>query len=725
MSGVGKYEVVSPDFDQGETPADSHDRWRGAWILLAIALAFLGALQVFGWWVENGGAVDIEAVLAAEPGVHTIIEYFGPDFVGYSLGFGAWLVVAALALSRDRSNRFGWVLGLSVSTWMLSSAFAGLALLSAAEVLPSSWLPILAWFGDATVLAFPLGNLVAFALFPNGRLMVGETWGRVFIALVSFVGLVTALTRFHPDGVTLFGSSEPLSFENPFGLGFLVWLDPSFSTLGVGLAGVALVVTLVRKYVGAGTELRHQMKWLVFTAPVLAVFSTLMSLIEAPFTEFSAVVSLWLVALALGVAITKHRLYEIDLIINRAVVFGALAAFIGVVYVAVVVGVGRALGGPNLAWSIAATALVAVVFEPIRDRVQRWANRLVYGSRATPYEVLSDLTGRLAAAETEDRLLTRMAERLGQATGAVTSSVWLTDDVGFRLAAASPDASSLPERVRTIEEVPGSAFEIEHDGEVLGALTIDKSRGDVLTPTESHLIEDLAGSAGLVMRRLRLDDELERKAVELEESRRRLLDAQDVERQKLERELHDGPQQRVVGLKVKLGVAQQLAERKGIGQLAALTGQMATEAQDAIEQIRSLAQGIYPPLLQSDGLKNAIPAMATTSSIDVNVDVRLDRRLPMPTEAAVYFCISEALTNAAKHGEGPISVSVSDAGGALVFEVADCGPGFDPAAVERGAGLNNMSDRLDVLGGSVEIASQPGASTRVTGSVPIGVPADA
>jgi signal transduction histidine kinase len=260
---------------------------------------------------------------------------------------------------------------------------------------------------------------------------------------------------------------------------------------------------------------------------------------------------------------------------------------------------------------------------------------------------------------------------------------------------------------------------------VLGALSIDKSRGDVLTPTESHLIEDLAGSAGLVMRRLRLDDELERKAVELEESRRRLLDAQDVERQKLERELHDGPQQQVVGLKVKLGLAQQLAERKGFEQVAALSGQMGVEAQDAIEQIRSLAQGIYPPLLESDGLNVAITAMAASSPIDVNVGVQLDRRLPMPIEAAVYFCISEALTNAAKHGEGPISVSVSDTGGKLVFEVADRGPGFDPAAVERGAGLSNMSDRLDALGGSVEIASELGGSTRVTGTVPVGVPVDA
>ncbi len=718
-------ELVSPPVDPGSQPADANERWRGAWILLSIALASLAALQVFGWWVENGGAVDIDAVLATEPAVEAVLEYFGPDFVGYSLGFAAWLVVVALALSRDRSNRFAWVLGGSVSTWMLSSALAGLVLLSAAEVLPAAWLPVLAWFGDATVLAFPIGMFVGFSLFPNGHLMVGETWRRAFSATVALVGLMTALTLLHPDGLTLFGSTEPISFDNPFALGFLAGLDPNLSLIAAAVAGVAVVATLVRKYVGAGTELRHQMKWVVFAAPLLAVFSTLMSLVDAPFTGFSTMISLWLVALALGVAITKHRLYEIDVIINRAVVFGALAVFIGVAYVAIVVGVGSAVGGSSLVWSIAATAVVAVVFEPIRNRVQRWANRLVFGSRATPYEVLSDLTGRLAAAESEDRLLARMAERLGEGTGADRASVWLTDETGFHLAAASPDAIGLPERVGTFGEIPGSAFAVQREGEVLGALAIAKARGDVLTPTEAGLIEDLAGSAGLVMRRLRLDNELERKAEELEESRRRLLDAQDVERRRLERELHDGAQQQALALKVRLGVAQALAEQKGFTQLASLTGQMADEAQDAIEQIRSLAQGIYPPLLQSDGLQAAIPATAASSPMDVIVDVRLDERHPMPIEAAVYFCISEALTNAAKHGEGPLSVSVSDAGGQVVFEVADRGPGFDPAAVERGAGLNNMSDRLDVLGGSVAIVSAPGSPTRVIGSVPVGVSVDA
>jgi signal transduction histidine kinase len=701
-----------------------NEHWRGAWVLLSGALVALLALNAFTLWIEFGGSVDPGAVVAAEPGLRTGFRYFGFEFIGDSLGFGALLTVSALALSRNRSNRFAWLLGGAVTGWMLANLLMGFVVIATAGVLPTSWSPALAWLANAAYMGFPLGLSIAFAVFPSGRLSLTGISKRILqsaLAIPVVLGLVILL---HPAGLSLFGDPTPPSFENPLALDALAIIDVGIAGIALVMAGLASLASLVRTYLSSGTEVRHQLKWIVAVVPIMLATSALMELVDTPWEGFPAMVSLWLFALALGVAVTKYRLYEIDLIINRALVFGTLAAFIGFVYVTVVVGIGSVVGGSSLGWSITATALVAVVFEPIRNRLQRWVNRLVYGMRATPYEVLSDLTGRLAAAESEERLLHRMAERLGEGTGAERASVWLTDDAGFRLAAASPTASGLMERAGSLDEISASAFAVEHEGEVLGALSVEKARGDVLTPTERRLIEDLAGSAGLVMRRLRLDEALERKAAELEESRRRLLDAQDVERRRLERELHDGPQQQVVGLKVKLGLVQQLAEQEGTEQVAALAGQMASEAQDAIEQIRSLAQGIYPPLLQSDGLKAAVPALASSSPMDVNVGVELERRWPLPIEAAVYFCISEALTNAAKHGNGPITVSVSDTDTELAFEVSDRGPGFDPATTKRGAGLNNMSDRLDGLGGSVVIASTPGGSTRVIGSVPFRVLAD-
>ncbi len=704
--------------------SDSHERWRRVWIFYAVALVALVALNAFTLWIESGGSIDVDAVVTAESGLRTGFRYFGLEFLGDSLGFGALLTVSALALTRDRTNRFAWLLGGAVVGWMLANLLMGFVIMATAGMLPTSWVPAIAWFANAAYLAFPLGLGIAFAVFPSGRLTVTGIPRRI-LRLTLVIALVLGLaTLFHPAGLTLFGDPTPPSFENPFALDALAGLDVGIAGLAVALAGLASLASLVRTYVGSGTEVRHQLKWIVTAVPFMIATSMLMGLIDTPWEGFPAMISLWMFAGALGVAVTKYRLYEIDVIINRALVFGALAAFIGAVYVAIVVGVGSIAGGSSLGWSITATAVVAVIFEPIRNRLQRWVNRLVYGSRATPYEVLSDLTGRLAATESEERLLHRMAEKLVEGTGAERASVWVTDDAGFRLAAAGPTASRLLARSASLAELPGSAFAVEHEGELLGALAVEKARGDVLTSTERRLIEDLAGSAGLVMRRLRLDEALERKAIELEESRRRLLDAQDVERQRLERELHDGPQQQMVAMKVKLGLVQKLAEQEQAEQTAVLSRQMAAEAQDAIEQIRSLAQGIYSPLLQSDGLKAAVPVLAASSPLEVNVDVELERRFPLPLEAAIYFCISEALTNAAKHGKGPITVSVSETGTELGFEVSDHGPGFDPLTTKRGAGLNNMSDRLDALGGSVVIASTVGGSTQVIGSVPLRVPVD-
>jgi signal transduction histidine kinase len=312
-----------------------------------------------------------------------------------------------------------------------------------------------------------------------------------------------------------------------------------------------------------------------------------------------------------------------------------------------------------------------------------------------------------------------MAERLAEATGADRAVVWLADGAGLHAAATAPVDAQPEQSAASIDEIHGVAVPIEHEGEMLGALSAEKGRGDPLTPTELRLVEDLAGSAGLVVRRLRLDEALTARAIELAESRRRLVDAQDVERRRLERTLHDGAQQQVVALKVKLGLARQLAATERTERAAIFIDQMESEAQDAIEQIRALAQGIYPPLLEADGLAAVIPALTAPSPLDVEAQVELGGRHPLPLEGAIYFCVSEALTNAAKHGRGPVTVSISDTTDALAFAVTDSGPGFDPALGSRGAGLDNIADRLEALGGRMSITSAPGSPTTIAGSVPL------
>jgi signal transduction histidine kinase len=259
---------------------------------------------------------------------------------------------------------------------------------------------------------------------------------------------------------------------------------------------------------------------------------------------------------------------------------------------------------------------------------------------------------------------------------------------------------------------------IEHDQEVLGALSVETRRGEVLIPTEIRLVEDLAGSAGLLMRRLRLDAELKEKARDLVQSRRRLVDAQDVERRRLERELNQGAQKQAEELGAQVRVAARRARQEGADRSAPMIDQLVTEAQDAVDQIRSLALGIYPPLLEREGLTAAIAALTDQAPADVHLDATATDRHPLAVEAAIYFCTAEALTNAIKYGTGPVTVAVSDANGELAFAVSDSGPGFDPKTVRRGAGLNNLADRLDALGGALAIDSAPGRNTTISGKVP-------
>jgi signal transduction histidine kinase len=483
----------------------------------------------------------------------------------------------------------------------------------------------------------------------------------------------------------------------------------------------AAVVNLVRRYRSSVGEERLQYRWVTWALSlnVAAMFITLVGL---PGGNVFSTALLAGIPISFGVAITKYRLYNIDVVVSKSLVYGGLAAVIGGVYVAIVVGLGSVLSDSSLALSITATALVAVIFEPLRVRIQKWANRLVYGDRATPYEVLSDLTGRLAGAETGEGLLERMAERLADGTGAERAVVWLSGSTQLHAAASVPADSTPSDTFEQAADLPGVAVPIEHEGEVLGALSVETTRGDTLTPTELRLIEDLAGSAGLVIRRLRLDEELAKRATELQESRRRLVDAQDVERRRLERDLHDGAQQQVVALKVKLGLARALAEKDSATRTAEVLAQLAADTEVAIDTMRDFARGVYPPLLEAEGLPAAIRAQARRAPIPIEVIDNGIGRHPRQIESTIYFCVLEALQNISKYANASsVTVTLTPTDGAVRFEVVDDGDGFDPATVTRGAGLTNMEDRLGAVNGVLTITSVPGKGTSLVGSTPTAV----
>jgi signal transduction histidine kinase len=329
--------------------------------------------------------------------------------------------------------------------------------------------------------------------------------------------------------------------------------------------------------------------------------------------------------------------------------------------------------------------------------------------------VLSSFADRVGEAYSSEDVLPRMATVLGEGTKAEAATVWIALAGFLRPASTWPiastpaplglDGDSLP----TIEGQ--DAVEVRHQGELLGALSVRMPANDPMNPSKDKLVRDLASQAGLVLRNVRLIEELRA-------SRQRLVAAQDEERRKLERNLHDGAQQQLVALSVQLKLARTLVERdpaKAGAMLETLQG----SAGQAIDDLRDLARGIYPPLLADKGLVVALEAQARRSPVPVTVESEGVGRYPQDLEAAVYFSCLEALNNVAKYADASAAtISLVHHDGVLGLSVADDGLGFDPSSTGYGTGLQGMADRLDAIGGRIEVESTPGHGTTIRATVP-------
>jgi signal transduction histidine kinase len=649
-----------------------------------------------------------------------------------------WLIV------RRAGNPIGWIMlavGAFTGFMQVGSSYAIIGMLTRPGALPAA-----KWIGAVSEWTFvPIVLTLAFTflLFPDGHLP-SPRWR--LVAVLCVVASVVTLLAFvvtprlvllpAPGGVSL-------SYPNPFALASIGGLSAIGSAvnsgqtvLSIALFALALAALVVR-YRRGGTVVRLQISW-VALAVAAAVITQVVAFIalaacrcllqESPVATVSflmtGLVALLGLPVVITIAILRYRLFEVEVVINRAVVYGALAAAVTLIYVTVVVGIGTLVGysgGPFL--TIAAAAVIAFVFQPLRRRAQRLANRVVYGDRSTPYQVLSEFAEQMAGAIDLDEVLERMVSALAAGTGATRVDVWLRVGEELRAAATwpkdSPPAEPVPlgaaERAEAFDGATRAAS-VRYGGELLGALAIAKPRNEPLTPTEDRLLEDLASQAGLVFREARLTAELEATVVELRASRRRLVEAQDGERRRLERNLHDGAQQQLVALSVQLGLLERVADDP---ERVRRSAQMLGEAvRDAIDDLRDLARGIYPPLLADKGLGAALEAQARRAAVPTTVDSDGVGRYPQEIEAAVYFCTLEALQNVAKYAHAvAASIRLAESNGHLVFEIRDDGTGFDPAATGYGSGLRGMADRIDAIGGRLEVLSQPGRGTVVRGTI--------
>jgi signal transduction histidine kinase len=668
-----------------------------------------------------------------------------PSFLANGNGLtGFWVfplvsipVIGALIAIRRPRNPLGWVSlwsGVAIGASLIGGL--GGSLLTNAHHSAGRYLLLLSAIFTAPT-APALGLLfVILLIFPDGRLP-SRRWRWVMVpglALMSagvFLGVIDPA----PGYLDLGGSPDISPLAIPGADGVVNALTTPYN-IALGALGLLAVASLFLRLRGADAERRHQVRWVAYAGGLALVIYVLTNLAPSSpsgallvFIVVGVIVAGFAVPAAIGIAVLKYRLYDIDIVISRTLVYGSLAVFITAVYVGIAVGIGALVGGggkPNLGLSILATAIVAVGFQPVRERMQRVANRLVYGKRATPYEVLSQFSERVAESYASDDVLPRMSRVLADGTNADLAEVWLRSGDALQRAAVFPLQPSAPSAVHlngTAElAIPGAdrSVLVRHQGEVLGALTVTKRRGESITPIEIKLMDDLAHQAGLVLKNVGLTADLQARLVDLRASRQRLVAAQDDERRRLERNLHDGAQQHLVAIKVKLGLAEMLATRDPEKAKAAVA-ELKADADEALETLRDLARGIYPPLLAERGLPTALAAQARKAALPVTIEADGIGRYPQDTEAALYFCILEALQNIQKYAQASsAAVRLREDGDQLWVEVSDDGRGFDVGTTIRGNGLTNMEDRLEALGGTLQIASTPGSGTTLRAVIPFG-----
>jgi signal transduction histidine kinase len=660
----------------------------------------------------------------------------------YSVGDATFYVIAAVVsvvygtvgmlVTTRRGSALGWIfgaIGISFAVGPFAEEYVVFATITRPGSLPGpQWVSLLSGFyaiGAASIamvlLLFPDGHPPS----PRWRWLQWTLPAAVLTATTAFAFIPGPLNGAQNDlGVRLI---NPIGIEGakPF-LDLVVGICAPIAVVCGLLCGVALVLRFRRSQ---GEE-RQQMRWVAYMGGAI-IGSFVLTAVSGVFGSNGVSDIMWLllvlfigfgVPIGFAIAIMRYRLYDLDIVVKKTVVFALIATFTTLVYVvalvaipALVVGVGS--GHEFSPLTFATTIVIALLFQPVRRRARRLADRVVYGRRATPYEVLSEFSDRLSDAYSTEDVLPRMAQLLAAGTGANLAGVWLRGGARFVATAVAPTGAPTPAAVAsTGDDLPAfgertSAVPVRHQGDLLGAITLEMPANDPMNPEKERLVLDVAAQAGLVLRNVQLIEELRA-------SRRRIVTSQDERAKKLERNIHDGAQQHLVALAVKLRLARTTVANDP-AKAGTMLEDLQTEANEALENLRNLARGIYPPLLADKGLPEALVAQARKSPVPVAVESDGLGRYPPEIESAIYFCCLEALQNVAKYAHASrAEIRLAQTNGHVRFEVIDDGSGFNTASHRTGSGLQGMADRLEAIGGSLDVRSEPGRGTTVSGMVP-------
>jgi signal transduction histidine kinase len=521
--------------------------------------------------------------------------------------------------------------------------------------------------------------------------------------------------------------------------------------------------TAYTNYSNAGVVDRRRMQWIGW-AGVVAAEITIVSIALSLLTDWPhhdgdiALAASALVPLALAAGTVPRLLSRVDRLLTHTVSLVGLTALIVVAYLIALAAFGRKPTGSErslMLLSMLAAAGASLAYQPARAWLTERANRVVYGDLVSPDEALRTWGMRLTRAIPLDELLLQLVETLRKSMQLRSAQIWTGSAGHYEVAAMVPHralaAYVVGEKERVVVSragvsggtwldiwLPGFVPQamttstrvapIAHSGELLGLIVCERpADGAAFTEDDDRVLTDLARQVGLALHNVQLDtalqaslDELRDTNEELRASRVRIVAAGDAERRKLERNLHDGAQQHLVSLAVKLRLAKD-AVVDDPADAEAMIDEVRGDLQNAIAELRALAHGIFPPLLMSGGLAEALPAAAARSALPTSAEINVERH-NQEIEAAIYFCCMEALQNAGKHaGEGAsATVRVWEDGDALHWQVADTGAGFDAsAAAGDGHGFLNMRDRMGAFSGTLNVISSVGAGTTIEGRIPL------
>jgi signal transduction histidine kinase len=658
----------------------------GGGLLLAAALVLLAL-------IEAANAPSAERSSAA----HELIRIASA---------AALLPIGALMLARAPAHPIGWLIaaaGLGKATANASDGYATYS--HFVNTLPAGeWIGWVGEWAGATIILIPATALL---LFPDGRLPShrwrGALWcGLAATALIALNGALSPGDNLTFQGNPFLSDETARAVGDPFLVGWLLMVPAT-------IAGIVAIAA--RRRSAAGDE-REQLRVLERAATVVAIgfLACVVTSLAAPDAfdvgAVAALLSLTVLAAGMAVAILRHRLYGLDVFVDRAFVLSGLTVVLGGLYVAAVLGVGHLLGEDvRLGVALPATIVVAIAFQPLRERLQRGVNRLLHGQRDEPYAAISKLGRRLGEAMAPDEVLPVMVATIADTLRLPYAAVELSQAHGSPVVAHGTPAAGVALRLPLV-----------HAGERVGTLIVGaRTHGEPLAAADRRLLEDFARRASAAASAVAL-------SVEVQRSRERLVTAREEERRRLRDDLHDGLGPTLAGAVLTIEAAQRVLTTDP-STANELLDRAATSIEGTVSDVRRVVYALRPPALDELGLTGALRQHAATLSShgDLTCDLAApDPPPPLPAavEVAAFRIAQEALTNVARHAHAhhaTVTITVTDA---LRLEIRDDGRGL-PADHRAGVGLTSMRERATELGGRFHISSPADGGTRVRVDLPL------